>query len=141
MTGELIINDKDAWTTWSARLTDESFSNLETHAPMKSYAKNNARSQHGQQVFATNPRVDARTVILTFSITCQSMDDFLLKKRALENELTKGIIDLKVFPLKLGYKLLIDEDSTFTLTAGTSLRSGKLVIRFTEPNPKDRIVL
>lgn len=141
MLGELYINDKDAWGTWKARLIDDSLDNLESSAPMKSYISNNSRSQDGAQVIISNPRIDLRSVILTFAITCESRTDYLFKKRDLETELRKGLILLKVVPLSLIYKLHLDENSTLSLSSGTGLRDGKFTIRFTEKNPKDRISL
>lgn len=141
MLGELYINDKDAWSTWKARLVDDSLDNLESSAPMKSYVTNNARSQDGAQIIISNPRIDMRSVILTFAITCESRLDYLSKKRDLEMELRKGLTLFKVVPLSLIFKLHLDENSTMTLLSGTGLRDGKFTIRFTEKNPKDRISL
>lgn len=141
MLGELYINDKDAWSTWKARLVDDSLDNLESSAPMKSYVTNNARSQDGAQIIISNPRIDMRSVILTFAITCESRLDYLSKKRDLEMELRKGLTLFKVVPLSLIFKLHLDENSTMTLLSGTGLRDGKFTIRFTEKNPKDRIFL
>lgn len=141
MLGELYINDKDAWSTWKARLVDDSLDNLESSASMKSYVTNNARSQDGAQIFISNPRIDMRSVILTFAITCESRLDYLSRKRDLEMELRKGLTLFKVVPLSLIFKLHLDENSTMTLLSGTGLRDGKFTIRFTEKNPKDRISL
>lgn len=141
MLGELYINDKDAWSTWKARLVDDSLDNLESSASMKSYVTNNARSQDGAQIFISNPRIDMRSVILTFAITCESRLDYLSKKRDLEMELRKGLTLFKVVPLSLIFKLHLDENSTMTLSSGTGLRDGKFTVRFTEKNPKDRISL
>ncbi len=141
MLGELYINDKDAWSTWKARLVDDSLDNLESSAPMKSYASNNARSQDGEQVLISNPRIDKRNVILIFAITCDSRADYLTKKRSLEAELQNGLISVKVTALSMIYKLHLDQDSTMTLSSGTGLRDGKFTVRFTEKNPKDRIQL
>lgn len=141
MLGELYINDKDAWSTWKARLVDDSLDNLESSASMKSYVTNNARSQDGAQIIISNPRIDMRSVILTFAITCESRLDYLSKKRDLEMELRKGLTLFKVVPLSLIFKLHLDENSTMTLSSGTGLRDGKFTIRFTEKNPKDRISL
>lgn len=141
MLGELYINDKDAWATWKARLVDDSLDNLESSAPMKSYVTNNARSQDGAQIIISNPRIDMRSVILTFAITCESRLDYLSKKRDLEMELRKGLTLFKVVPLSLIFKLHLDENSTMTLLSGTGLRDGKFTIRFTEKNPKDRLSL
>lgn len=141
MLGELYINDKDAWSTWKARLVDDSLDNLESSASMKSYVTNNARSQDGAQIFISNPRIDMRSVILTFAIICESRLDYLSKKRDLEMELRKGLTLFKVVPLSLIFKLHLDENSTMTLLSGTGLRDGKFTIRFTEKNPKDRISL
>lgn len=141
MLGELYINDKDAWSTWKARLVDDSLDNLESSASMKSYVTNNARSQDGAQIFISNPRIDMRSVILTFAIICESRLDYLSKKRDLEMELRKGLTLFKVVPLSLIFKLHLDENSTMTLLSGTGLRDGKFTIRFTEKNPKDRLSL
>lgn len=141
MLGELYINDKDACSTWKARLVDDSLDNLESSAPMKSYVTNNARSQDGAQIIISNPRIDMRSVILTFAITCESRLDYLSKKRDLEMELRKGLTLFKVVPLSLIFKLHLDENSTMTLLSGTGLRDGKFTIRFTEKNPKDRLSL
>lgn len=141
MLGELYINDKDAWSTWKARLVDDSLDNLESSASMKSYVTNNARSQDGAQIIISNPRIDMRSVILTFAITCESRLDYLSKKRDLEMELRKGLTLFKVVPLSLIFKLHLDENSTMTLLSGTGLRDGKFTVRFTEKNPKDRIQL
>lgn len=141
MLGELYINDKDAWSTWKARLVDDSLDNLESSASMKSYVTNNARSQDGAQIIISNPRIDMRSVILTFAITCESRLDYLSKKRDLEMELRKGLTLFKVVPLSLIFKLHLDENSTMTLLSGTGLRDGKFTIRFTEKNPKDRLSL
>lgn len=141
MIGELYINGKDAWVTWKARLVDDSLDNLESSAPMKAYPSNNSRSQDGEQVLISNPRIDKRNVILIFAITCDSRADYLSKKRSLEAELRTGVLSFKVTALYMEYKLHLDEDSTMTLSSGTGLRDGKFTVRFTEPNPKNRIQL
>jgi len=139
MIGYLYINDKDAWAHWNAGLLQGSYNNLLMAAPAKEYSRNNARSQDGAQVFVTNPRIAERDVILTFGIVCNSHNDYLTNYNSLIEELRKGLIFLKVPKLKTTYKLLFT--SATELNSGNDLHTGTISIRFTEPNPKDRIQL
>ncbi|WP_165021523.1 hypothetical protein [Dysgonomonas sp. ZJ279] len=139
MLSETYINNKSLWANYSARLIDDSFDNLDMHPPIKAYTSNDLRGHDGVQIFLNNPRVNKRQVILTFAITCNSRKELRAKKQALEAELSKGLILLKVVPNRTTYKLILDEESTFTLSS--SLSSCTLTVRFTEPNPKDRIKL
>lgn len=139
MKGNLYINDKDAWLFWSAGLVSGSYNNLMLPAPTKEYGSNNMRSQDGTQVFVTNPRLTERDIILTFGIVCESTEDYLSKYQSFLEELSKGLILLKVPVLKTTYKLLFT--SATELTTGSELMNSTISIRFREPNPKDRIKL
>lgn len=139
MIGNLYINDKDAWTEWRTGLTSGSYGNLLAAGQLKEYASNNSRSQDGTQLFLSNPRIAERDVILMFGIVCDSTDDYLTKYAGLIDELQKGLMQIKVSKLKTVYKLLFN--SVTELNAGSDLTSGTISIRFTEPNPKDRIRL
>lgn len=139
MIGNLYINDKDVWTNWSAGLTAGSYCNLLLAAPTKEYVSNNMRSQDGTQYYISNPKVAEREVIITFGIMCKSTDDYLVKYTSLIQEFQKGIILLRVPKLKTTYKLLFT--SAMELITGDNTTGGTLSVRFTEPNPKDRIAL
>lgn len=137
MIGELYINDKDCWVNFKTRL-DDGFDNLLLPPNPKEYAENNLRSQPGKQVFVSNPQPEARDIQLVFAITCDSLSDYLTKYNSLVTELTGDII-FRVPVLKTVYKLRVVD--FLNLSSGTGLRSGRLSVRFSEDNPKNRTKL
>lgn len=137
MIGQLYINNKDAFGTWGAFLENGSEAKFLNPPANKEYASNDARSQHGKQVFVNNPRMSDRDITIVLGISASSRDDFLTKYRGLVNELNSGLIEVKVMSLKEGYKL--------TCISYTELsyydRIGKLSVKFNEPNPNNRIII
>lgn len=139
MKASLYINGKDAWNTWGAGLLAGSYNNLLAPPPMKEYVANNARSQDGSQIFVSNARISEREVILMFGIEAKSLDDYLNKYSSLLDELMNGVISLYVPDLKTKYNLLYI--SSVELNTANDKQAGTISIRFTEPNPKNRIQL
>lgn len=137
MIGQLYINNKDAFATWGAYLEDGSENTLLLPASNKEYASNNARSQHGKQVFRNAPRKDERDVIVYFCISASTKDEFLQKYEAFVDELDAGMVTFKVSYLKKVYKL--DAVSYQELSYYEFI--GKFAVKFNEPNPKDRTSL
>ncbi len=131
MTGELFINDKDAWLTWNAKLADNSYENLLQPYPMKSYIENESRSQDGKQVFITNPKKNSRQVILIFAITCSSRSEYLTKYREFKDEISNGQIKIDVTSIDETYLLYMEDPQS--LDMGVGFTDGKVAIRFTEP--------
>ncbi len=131
MTGELFINDKDAWSTWNVKLADNSYENLLSPYPMKSYIENESRSQDGKQVFITNPRKNSRQIILIFDITCSSRSEYLTKYKDFKNEISNGQIKLAVTSIDEKYYLYMEDPQS--LDMGIGFTDGKVAIRFTEP--------
>lgn len=139
MTGQTYINNKDIYTTFGATLIDNSFTNLLLDGDLKEDASNNLRSQPGEQLFIENTQPEARNVEITFLVECDTMDEFLTKYKALKAEIDNGMITLKVIPLKEIYTLR--RKSYLSLDSYRSGSTGKLVVNFREPNPKNRIQL
>lgn len=137
MIGQLYINDKDAFATWGAYLEEGSDNVLLLPASNKEYASNNARSQHGKQVFRRTTRKSDRDVILYFCIVASNRDEYLQKYEAFVDELDSSMVTMKVPSLKKVYKLdaLSYQDLSFFDYIG------KFAVKFNEPNPKDRISL
>lgn len=133
---ETYINGKDIWLTYNARLIHDSFTNLELPASRKPFVQNEARNQPGKQIFVNNPQPNDKEVQLTFLIVGENLKEFLQKKRKLVNELNMGWVELKVIPLEIIYKLTVD--SYMSLDVFGNDNSGMLVVKFNEPNPKDR---
>lgn len=137
MTGQLYINDKDAWNTWRVKL-DDGFDSLKLPANPKDYTGNDRRSQPGVQKFVSNTQPRAKEVQLVFAITCDSIDDYLSKFDSFTQEL-EGTTAIRVTPLKTIYLLTVTD--YLSLSSGTGLRDGRLSVRFSEDNPQDRIQL
>jgi hypothetical protein len=134
----LYINGKDAWTTWSAMLAEDSYDNLLLPAGPKAYVENDSRSQSGKQVFFDNPQFMDRNIQLMFEISCESRIDYRIKYHSLIDEMRKGLIELKVMPLTTIYKVYLPENCFLSLSTDNNISMGKLSVRVTEPNPSDR---
>lgn len=134
MTGQLFINNQDAFAVFGVVLEDGSSNALRLPAPMKSSISNNAASQHGEQV-KVNKNVDKRDLSLTFLFSWKV--DYNVKYDLFVKELEKVNIALKVPALGKVYNLLYVNCRSYD-----SIRyAGKIVVNFTEPNPKSRINL
>lgn len=138
MTGDLIINGKDAFSTWGVRMGDGFLDAIDGFNQMKDYIENESRLEHGKRVITDNVKVDSREITLQFTIEGNSENDYRSKKKALQTELEKGAVNIKV-PV-LGnevYKLVYLGKS---VSYGLSLDRcfGKVSSKFEEPNPMDR---
>lgn len=60
MTGELFINDKDAYTEWGANMGEGFIESIMTPAPLKEFVENTNRLINGKQVLYNNPRLNSR---------------------------------------------------------------------------------
>ena len=90
MTGDLIINNKDAWGTWGVRMGDNFIDTIDAPAEMKDYIENESRAKNGKQILIGSSKVASRQLTLTFTITGDSQDDYRSKKNAFINELQGG---------------------------------------------------
>ena len=64
MTGELLINGKDAWTQWGVNMGDGFIDALDAPLPMKDYIENESRLEHGKRIITTDAKVDSRDITL-----------------------------------------------------------------------------
>lgn len=138
MSGDLIINGKDAWTTWGVCMGDGFLDAIDGFNEMKDYIEDESRLEHGKRVITDNAKVASREITLQFTIEGSSKSDYRTKKKAFQTELEKGMVTIKI-PL-LGsevYKLVYLGKS---ISYGLSLDRcfGKVSSRFEEPNPMDR---
>ena len=138
MTGDLTINNKDAWTTWGVRMGDGFLDTIDGFNEMKDYIENESRLEHGKRVITDNAKVDSREITLQFTIEGSSESDYRAKKKAFQTELEKGAVNIKIPALGSEvYKLVYLGKS---ISYGLSLDRcfGKVSSRFEEPNPMDR---
>ena len=139
MIGRLFINDKDAWATWGVTLRKGSYDALDLGAPQKESAKNSSSSQHGAQYFGNNAKVDERQVTLLFYIDASTKRELHDRKTAFEDELRSGLLLFRVPEQFTTYKLKLVDFTDFK--AYNNRTKAIISARFTEPNPKDRIIL
>lgn len=138
MTGDLTINNKDAWNTWGVRMGDGFLDAIDGFNEMKDYIENESRLEHGKRVITDNAKVDSREITLQFTIEGSSDSDYRTKKKAFQTELEKGVVNIKVRALgNEVYKLIYLGKS---ISYGLSLDRcfGKVSSKFCEPNPADR---
>ena len=143
---EVYINSTTQTTKqkWGVFFTETSVTNLMTPAPLKAYIKNKSPLSHGTQVLAEGeyrPKCDERDVQLTFGLKASSLAKFFMQYRSFVTELEKGNIELMVHIyeghtfIKETYQLKYLSCSQFAEYNG---RLAKFVIKFNEPNPKNR---
>lgn len=63
-----MINNKDAYATWSVRMGEDFLDVLGASSPMKEFIENKSRLEHGKRVIINNPKVDEREITLSFTI-------------------------------------------------------------------------
>ena len=68
MTGDLIINGKDAFITWGVRMGDGFLDAIDGFNEMKDYIENESRIEHGKRMITDNARVASREIALQFTI-------------------------------------------------------------------------
>ena len=138
MTGDLIINSKDAWTTWGVRMGEGFLDAIDGFNQMKDYIENESRLEHGKRVITDNAKVDSREITLQFTIEGSSENDFRSKKKAFQSELEKCSVNIKVPALgNEVYKLVyLGKNISYGLSLDRCF--GKVSSKFEEPNPSDR---
>lgn len=138
MTGQLFINDKDAFTTWGVRMGGGFLDALDGFLPMKDYIEDDSRLEHGKRVITTNAKVASRDITLEFTITGGSETDYRTKKKAFQAELQAGAFTLKVPALGSEVYHLVYTGKSISYGLSLSRSFGRISAKFTEPNPMNR---
>lgn len=137
MTGDLIINDKDAFDTWGVNMGDGFIDSIYAPNSLKGFVENKSRLEDGKRVIINNPKIDERDITLTFVISGSSSLDYTQKYRSFKSEIEKGSVDIKV-PVLGGevYRLVFQKSTSFSLNLNRT--ASKLTCKFNEPNPANR---
>lgn len=138
MINELIINGKDAYTTWGVRMGDGFLDAIGSSAPMKEFIENKSRLEHGKRVIVSNPKLDEREITLSFTIEGNSQSDYQTKKKNFFDELYKGTINIQVPANNSDVYHLIYLGKSVTYAQGIDRTFGKISSKFCEPNPNLR---
>lgn len=138
MTGDLIINGKDAFSTWGVRMGDGFLDAIDGFNQMKDYIENESRLEHGKRIITDNARVDSREITLQFTIEGSSESDYRSKKKAFQTELEKGAVSIKIPALGSEVYKLVYLGKSISYGLSFDRRFGKVSSKFEEPNPADR---
>lgn len=138
MTGDLLINEKDAWTTWGIRMGDGFLDAIDGFNEMKEYIESESRLEHGKRVITDNARVSSRQVTLQFTIEGNSESDYRAKKKSFQAELEKGAVNIKVPMLGNEVYRLVYLGKSISYALSLDRCFGKVSGKFEEPNPMNR---
>lgn len=139
MIGELLINDKDAYTNFGVSMGEGFLDALCAPSPLKEFIENKSRSEHGKQVIISNPKLDERDLTLSFALEGGDESDFNTKKQAFYSELYKGAIDIKVPAIGNEVFHLVYSGKNVTYGQNTVRTFTKIAMKLNEPNPYNRL--
>lgn len=136
MTGELFINNKDAYTTWGISIDNTSLSALMTPAPLKEFPKDSSRIEDGTQVDVDNSKVDERDLTLQINLTAKTEEAFFEQYLSFCEELRNGSLYIRTkYQPDVVYKTIYLSCNQFS----QFMRGiGKFILKLNEPNPTDR---
>ena len=136
MTGDLFINGIDAYSL-GVTMCDGFIDALLSYAPMKEYIKNTSRVCDGQEIINKNPKIDERTVSLTFGIEGSDMKVYLYNLKAFYSEIKKGLVRISIPSLGSEvYNLYYSKPMSFNGNVNKTF--SKVTLQFVEPNPSNR---
>lgn len=138
MTGELFINEKDAWATWGVNMGEGFLDALDAPLPMKDYIENESRLEHGKRMITTGARVDSREITIGFTITGTSEGDYRTKKKAFMSELQQGAFTVRVPAIGAETYHLVYTGKSISYGLSKDRSFGHFTMKVTEPNPADR---
>ncbi|MBQ5840263.1 MAG: hypothetical protein IIW42_09630 [Bacteroidaceae bacterium] len=134
--GELHINGKDAYTTWGISFDQTALSTLMTPSPNKAYIENKSRLEDGKRVIVHNPKVDERSVTLTFNLTAKSEDEFFARYNSFCEELKNGYMEIKTkYQKNVVYRMVYESCTQFSQLIR---EIAKFSLKLTEPDPTNR---
>ena len=138
MTGDLIINGKDSFSTWGVRMGEKFLDALGAPSPLKEFIENKSRLEHGKRVDTSNPKLDERDLTLTFTVDGNSLADYQAKRSAFYSELYKGKIDIKIPQSGIEVYHLLYSGKSITYAQSLDMTFGKISAKFVEFDPSNR---
>ena len=140
MKGQVYLNSKDMFTTWGAILARGAYEALLKPATNKPLVQSKSRLEHGKTIIANSEtcKTDERDVSFSIWICGTSQEDYLTKYKSFLEEITSGLVLLKVPVLGTTFKLTYLNCSNF---GDYGLKKGKLTLKMNEANTKDRELL
>lgn len=140
MKDQAYINNKDIFITWGAVLAKGTYEALLKPAPNKVLIQNKSRLEHGKSIIENSSifKTDERDISFSVWICGETQEDYLSKYKLFIEEITSGLILLKVPILGMTFKLTYLNCSNY---GDYGLKKGKLTLKMNEANTKDRDIL
>lgn len=138
MTGELIINGKDAFTNWGISLEPTTgISALMAPVPQKTAIENKSRAKNGKEVIPTTLQ-DERDITIPIHLCAKNKTDFLSKYGGFCAELATGVVNITTShnPGVMYRCTYISCNNYSQFRFGIA----KYSLRLNEPNPANRAV-
>ena len=137
-TNELIINGKDAWTTYRVKMGYGFLDALEADADNKSYITNEVRTEHGTRVVPIRPKKAERSITLEFVIVGIDHSDYNKRIKAFDALMDNGFVTIQVPRSKDDVYRLFCARKSPTCSRGKGGVIGKKSLKFIEYNPTNR---
>lgn len=136
-TGEVFINDLDAFENWGISFTDKSLSTLMEPEPLKNPVENKSTTRDGKQIRKeAQPKVDERDLTLAVQLYARNRTELFSRLKSFKTELKKRRIVIRT-KYEPGVYYRCDYQSC---TQYTSFHRGLATfsLKLNEPNPNNR---
>lgn len=136
-TGEVFINELDAFEKWGISFTDKSLSTLMEPEPLKNPVENKSTTRDGKQIRKeAQPKVDERDLTLAVQLYARNRTELFSRLKSFKTELKKRRIVIRT-KYEPGVYYRCDYQSC---TQYTSFHRGMATfsLKLNEPNPNNR---
>lgn len=136
-TGEVFINDLDAFENWGISFTDKSISTLMEPEPLKNPVENKSTTRDGKLIRKEDqPKVDERDLTLAVQLYARNRTELFSRLKSFKTELKKRRIVIRT-EYEPGVYYRCDYQSC---TQYTSFHRGLATfsLKLNEPNPNNR---
>lgn len=136
-TGEVFINELDAFENWGISFTDKSLSTLMEPEPLKNPVENKSTTRDGKQIRKEDqPKVDERDLTLAVQLYARNRTELFSRLKSFKTELKKRRIVIRT-KYEPGVYYRCDYQSC---TQYTSFHRGMATfsLKLNEPNPNNR---
>lgn len=137
MTNELFINGTDA-STHKVFMGKDFLNKLLAPCEMKSYITNDSALEHGRRYIADSPKMDERSITLTFNIHGDTKKEYLENKDWLLRLFYAGGVTIRLPSVSNEIYKLLYTGKSISYNQDVLMLNGTITAGFVEYNPSDR---
>lgn len=139
MTGDLYINNRDAWDYFGVNMNDDFIDTLTEPLTPKEYIENESRLEDGKRVIVEEElKISSRELVLDFTMEATTPKQLSDYKAAFFTEMMKGNVKIKVPEVNDEVYNLIYKGKGTSYGMNPQRTFCHLMLKFDEPNPKNR---